>query len=329
MGQRTGGKAARLAAAVDLGGSKILSVVADGHGKIVSRDLRATPADKSPQAVIRAVTGSLRAAIAGAGERASRITSIGLGAPGISNPETGVVFTSPNLPQWKEVPLRDIVAREMGMPVWLINDANAAALGELYFGAARGTRNFIYVTISTGIGGGIVTGGRLYTGTSGVAGEVGHMTIADDGPECTCGNRGCWEQMASGTALAREARKRISEGADTAIVEIARGDATRVTAETVSQAFDRGDALAGELVGRTSYYLGVGFANLINIFNPELIVIGGGLANMGDKLLAPAYREAGRRAFKEAFRAVRFARAQLEADSGALGAAVWALRNAG
>ncbi|MFH0942416.1 MAG: ROK family protein [Chloroflexota bacterium] len=198
-------------------------------------------------------------------------------------------------------------------------------LGEFYFGAGRNTRNFIYVTISTGIGGGIVIDGKLYSGAGGTAGEVGHMTIADEGPRCTCGNRGCWEQMASGTALAREARRRIGEGAASILLDSAGGDIERVTAEMVSLAFDQGDALSRELVARTSYYLGVGLANLVNIFNPELIVIGGGLANMGDKLLVPAYREAGQRAFKESYRAVRFARAELGADAGVLGAAALAL----
>lgn len=314
-----------LAAAVDLGGSKILSVVADARGKVVSRDLRDTLAAQGPEAVIREILGSLRQVIAEAGVKASRIGGIGLGAPGVLSPEMGVVFTSPNLPGWQDVPLRDIVAREMGLPVWLINDAKAAALGELSFGAARGARNFIYVTISTGIGGGIVIDGKIYSGAGGTAGEVGHMTIADDGPRCTCGNRGCWEQMASGTALAREAKRRIGEGAVSVILEYAGGDIERVTAETVSLAFDRGDALARELVARASHYLGVGFANLVNIFNPELIVVGGGLANMGDKLFVPAYREAGQRAFKESYRAVRFARAELGADAGVLGAAALAL----
>lgn len=310
---------------VDLGGSKILSVVADAHGKIISRDLRATPAANGHQAVVQAILASVRRAITRANITVSQLSGVGIGAPGVSNPRTGVVFSSPNLPGWRDVPLRDIIAAEMGRKTFLINDANAAALGELYYGAARGTRDFIYVTVSTGIGGGIVIGGELYAGMEGTAGEIGHMTIADTGPGCTCGGVGCWEQLASGTALARAARRRISEGAVTVIMDYAGGDVKRVNAEAVSRAFDQGDALAWELLAQTSYYLGVGFANLLNIFNPALIVIGGGLANMGDKLLLPAYRVAGERAFKEAFRAARFARAELGGDAGVLGAAALAL----
>ena len=310
---------------VDLGGSKILSVVADAHGKVISRDLRVTPASQGPETVIQAILGSVRRAIAQAGISVSHLGGIGIGAPGISNPDTGVVFTSPNLPGWQDVALRDIIAGEMGLKTFLINDANAAVLGELNFGAARGARNFIYITVSTGIGGGIVIDGKLYSGAGGTAGEIGHMTIADNGPRCTCGNTGCWEQLASGTALAREARRRIAEGAETIISDYAGGDIEKVTAEVVSRAFDQGDGLARELLAQTSYYLGVGLANLINIFNPELVVFGGGLSNMGDKLLTPAYRVAGERAFKEAYRAVRFTRAELGGDAGVLGAAALAL----
>ena len=310
---------------VDLGGSKILSVVADAHGNVISRDLRVTPASQGSDIVIKVILESVRHAVVQAGVSLSQLSGIGIGAPGVSNPSTGVVFTSPNLPGWQDVPLRDIIAGEMGLSTFLINDANAAALGELYFGAARGTSNFIYITVSTGIGGGIVIDGKLYSGAGGTAGEIGHMTIADNGPRCTCGNTGCWEQLASGTALAREARRRITEGAETIILDYAGGDIEKVTAEEVSRAFDRGDGLAGELLSRTSYYLGVGFANLINIFNPELMVIGGGLSNMGDKLLAPAYRVAGERAFKESYRAVRFTRAELGGDAGVLGAAALSL----
>ena len=310
---------------VDLGGSKILSVVADAHGNVISRDLRVTPASQGSDIVIKVILESVRHAVVQAGVSLSQLSGIGIGAPGVSNPSAGIVFTSPNLPGWQDVPLRDIIAGEMGLSTFLINDANAAALGELYFGAARGTSNFIYITVSTGIGGGIVIDGKLYSGAGGTAGEIGHMTSADNGPRCTCGNTGCWEQLASGTALAREARRRITEGAETIILDYAGGDIEKVTAEVVSRAFDQGDGLAGELLSRTSYYLGVGLANLINIFNPELMVIGGGLSSMGDKLLAPAYRVAGERAFKESYRAVRFTRAELGGDAGVLGAAALAL----
>jgi glucokinase len=152
------------------------------------------------------------------------------------------------------------------------------------------------------------------------------MTIDDNGPICNCGNKGCWETLASGTALAKEARRRIVGGVRTSILEYADGDIEKVTPEAIHGAAQQGDSLAKELIARTGYYVGVGLANLINIFNPELIVIGGGLSNIGDMLLKPAFKVAGERSFKEAFQAVRFASAGLGPNSGVLGAAAFAFQ---
>jgi len=311
---------------IDLGGSKILTAVVDPQGEVLSNNESITPATKGREAVIQSIVDSAHRVLKQASVAIAEICAIGVGAAGISNPETGILFTSPNLPGWRNVLLRDIMQEKLGKKTFLINDANAAALGEFYFGAARGVRNFIYITISTGIGGGIVVDGKLYTGAIGTAGEVGHMIIDDDGPICKCGNRGCWETLASGTALAGEAKHRIKEGVRTSILEYADGDIEKLTAQVIQRAAEQGDSLAEELVARTGYYVGVGLANLINIFNPELIVIGGGLSNIGGMLLEPAFRTAGERAYKEAFRAVRFASARLGRNSGVLGAAAFALQ---
>jgi glucokinase len=311
---------------VDLGGTKILSSVISSDGEICSRDLRMTPAAQGPDAVIRAVLESAGQALDLAGVDSSALEAIGVGAPGLSNSETGVVFTSPHLPGWQDIPLKDIIEKEFDKDTFIINDADAAAIGECCFGAAKGASNFVYITISTGIGGGVVIGGKLYKGAGGIAGEVGHMTIDDKGPLCSCGNTGCWETLASGTALAREARRQIENGARTSIIDHSDGDSEKITAQTVHVAAESGDALAKDLIARTSHYIGVGLTNLINIFNPELIVIGGGLSNIGDMLLAPAFEIAEKRTFKEAFRSVRFARAELGGDVGVLGAAAFALQ---
>lgn len=309
---------------VDLGGTKILTAVVDAAGSLLSRDHSITPAREGHEAVIGSILESARRALEQADVAPDRLAAVGVGAPGLANPDTGVLYTSPNLPGWRDVPIRDIVQKGLGTKAYLINDANAAALGELHFGAARGARNFLYVTVSTGIGGGIVIDGKIYSGAIGAAGEVGHMTIDDAGPVCNCGNRGCWEMLASGTALAREARRRIGQGTATSILEYAHGDVDLVTALTVEAAAEAGDGPALELISWSAYYLGVGLANLINIFNPELIVIGGGLSNMGDMLFQPAFKVAGERAYEQSFRAVRFARAELGRNSGVLGAAVFA-----
>jgi len=314
-----------LALGIDLGGTKILTSVVDADGKMLSRDHSVTPATRGREAVIQAVMESARQALKEAGISPSELTAVGIGAPGLSNPSTGVLYTSPNLPGWQDVPLRDIIAQELGRTAYLINDANAAAIGEFYYGAGRGAHNFIYITVSTGIGGGIIINGELYTGPTGTAGEVGHMVIDDNGPPCSCGNRGCWETLASGRALAAEAKRLIKKGTSTTILEQAGGTIDKVNAEAVHQAALAGDKLASRLIARNAYYLGVGLANLINIFNPEVIVIGGGLASIGDMLLLPAYEEAGRRAFKQPYKAARFARAELGRNSGVIGAAAYAL----
>ncbi|UCG10773.1 MAG: ROK family protein [Dehalococcoidia bacterium] len=310
---------------IDLGGTKILSAVVSAPGKILSQDYCPTPAQDYP-VLVQCMLKSAHRALKQAGIGANRLAAVGIGAAGLSDPEKGILFTSPHLPQCCDVPLRDDIAKGLGAKTFITNDASAAALGEFYFGAGRGAHNFIYITISTGIGGGIIIADRLYTGSSGTAGELGHMTIADDGPPCRCGNKGCWEALASGSALSREARQRIKEGAKTSILDHAGGDIDKVTGETVQQAAEQGDALAEELIARTGYYFGIGLANLINIFNPELIVIGGGLANMGDRLLKPAFRVAEERSFRQICQKVRFARAELGVNSGVLGAAAYALQ---
>jgi glucokinase len=318
-----------LALGIDLGGSKILTAVVNRQGEILSHDERTTPAAEGYGVVMQSVVESSQRVLEEGVATISDICAIGIGVAGISNPEAGLLFSSPNLPGWRHIPLRDVMEEKLGRKTFVMNDANAAALGELYFGAARGTRNFIYITLSTGIGGGIVIDGRIYTGAIGAAGEVGHMTIDDDGPICNCGNKGCWETLASGTALAKEARRRIEEGGGSLILECADGDVEKVTAEVVHRAARQGDGLAKELIARTGYYVGVGLANLINIFNPELIVIGGGLANIGDMLLKPALKVASERAYKEPFQAARFAFAELGRNSGVVGAAAFAFGKMG
>jgi glucokinase len=309
---------------IDLGGTKILTSIINPQGEILSRDHSITPAAKGPEGVIEAILASAKRAFEEASVAIDTVTAVGVGAPGPSDPEAGILFTSPNLPGWKDVPLRDILQEKLKKKVFLINDGSAAALGEYYFGAAKGVNHFIYVTISTGIGGGIVIDGKILNGFKGMAGEIGHMTISDEGPPCHCGNQGCWEALASGTALAKAAKKEIELGADTTILSFADGKIESVTALAVQSAAEKGDSLANQLILKTAYYFGVGLANLINLFNPEMIVIGGGLSNMGDRLLKPAYEVAEKRAFNPAYRLVRFVRAALGRNSGVLGAAAHA-----
>ena len=310
---------------IDLGGTKILTSVINPEGEMLSRDHSVTPAADGPDGVIQAILASAERALEGASLAMDSVSAIGVGAPGLADTEAGLLFTSPNLPGWKDVPLRDIIQERLKKKAFLVNDGNAAALGEHYFGAAKGVKHFIYITISTGIGGGIVVDGKVLNGFKGMAGEIGHMTIADEGPPCRCGNRGCLEALASGTALAKAARKLIETGAGKSILTFAEGKIDKVTAQTVQSAAEKGDPVANELILKVAYYFGVGVANLINIFNPELIVIGGGLSNMGERLFKPAHKVVQERAFHRAYRTVRFVKAALGRDSGVLGAAAFAL----
>jgi glucokinase len=309
---------------IDLGGTKILTSIVNPQGEMLSWVQTITPAAKEPEGVIEAMLASARRAFEEASIEMDMVTAVGVGAPGPVDLEVGILVTPPNLPGWKDVPLRDILQEKLKKQVFLINDASAAALGEYYFGAAKGVNHFIYVTISTGIGGGIVIDGKILNGYKGMAGEIGHMTISDEGPPCHCGNQGCWEALASGTALAKAAKKQIELGADTTILSFADGKIENVTAQAVHSAAEKGDPIANQLILKTAYYFGVGLANLINIFNPEMIVIGGGLSNIGDRLLKPAYEVAGKRAFNRAYRVVRFVHAALGRNSGVLGAAAFA-----
>lgn len=309
--------------AVDLGGTKIIAAVVTREGKVIARSYRLTLAPEGPEAVTERLVATLCETLSKAKLGKSELAGIGIAAAGIIEAKKGVVSTSPNLPGWRDVPLRDIIAERMGLVTYLVNDASAAALGEHCFGAGKGLRNLIYLTVSTGIGGGIVIGGKLYTGTDGCAGELGHMTIEAYGPQCHCGNFGCLEALASGWAVAGEAMRRVSQGEGSTIFELVDGKLEKITAEIVSLAARQGDKLACDIVTRAANYLGIGLTNLINIFNPELIAIGGGLSKMGDMLLKPARKVVKDRAFKLPSRTARIVRAHLGSDAEMMGAAAY------
>jgi len=308
--------------AVDLGGTKIIAAVVLRDGRIISRHHCLTLADEGPDAVINRLLSAIGRTAAKAKLKTSDLGGVVIAAAGILSAEEGVVTTSPNLPHWCDVPLGDILTHELGTVTYLINDASAAALGEHRFGAGKEVRNLIYLTVSTGIGGGIIIDGRLYSGTDGCAAELGHMTIDSHGPQCNCGNFGCLEVLASGTAMAKDASGRIGRGERSSIAGLVEGRLEIITAETVALAARQGDPLAIDVVTKAANYLGIGLANLVNIFNPELILVGGGVSKMGDMLLRPARKVVRERAFQLPARTVRIVRARLGGDAGIMGAAV-------
>jgi glucokinase len=245
---------------------------------------------------------------------------VGIGAPGPLDRKQGVVLLTPNL-GWKDFPLRDKVTAITGIPTTLDNDANCAILGEWWRGAARESRIVVGLTIGTGIGGGIVIDGHVYHGISDIAGELGHMTIDSTGRRCKCGNYGCLEAYASGSAIADRAVEGLESNTASSLPDLVNGNLSEITAHTVYDAAHDGDAYALEVIRDTARFLGAGVANLINIFNPETVVICGGVTAAGDQLFKPLQSEVARRAFRPAVAACRIVPGSLPGTAGVFGAA--------
>ena len=313
----------RFVLGIDVGGTNLVvgSVAEDGsvlhaaaseptHAEAGSSDV----VDRLVRLAERAISETRRL-VPGA-----EIVGVGVGAPGPLDTRSGIVLLTPNL-GWVNLPLRQIIHDRLGLPAALDNDANCAVLGEWWVGAARGSRHAIGITIGTGIGGGIILDGRLYHGASDVAGEIGHTTIDTEGRRCKCGNYGCLEAYTSGPNIAVRAREAIEAGAESRLPERVGGDLSRITAQTVYEAAADGDELALEVVNDTARFLAVGVANLLNVFNPEVVVVCGGVTLAGDHLFIPLLREVARRAFKPAVTACRIVPGELVGTAGVYGAA--------
>lgn len=310
---------------VDLGGTTVSTGVVSWDGsRVIARHTAATEADKGPKYVVDKIIGmargSMREAAREDGIGEDDIVGIGIGSPGPLNRATGTVIETPNL-GWRNFPLRDLVANAVGLPAELDNDANAATIGEWWVGAGRDVQTMIGVTLGTGIGGGIVLGGEIFHGASDVAGEIGHMSIDSTGRKCKCGNYGCLEAYASGPAIAARAVEGLASGEQSVLPDLVDGDLSRITAETVYEGIVAGDAYARDVMRDTAKFLGSGLASLINILNPEMIVISGGVTRAGDHLLEPLRNEVKRRAFRNAFEACRIVTSDLGSMAGVIGAA--------
>jgi glucokinase len=308
---------------IDLGGTKILSVCLDSAFKAVGRDQRPTDAQSGPEAVIRRMMESGWAAAAG-----RRLLTVGVSAPGPSNPDLGIVTTPPNLPGWRDVPLASLISTQMGLPAWIENDANAGALAEHRIGAGRGCRHMIMVAAGTGIGGGLILDGRLYHGASGGAGEIGHMQLDIEGRPCTCGRRGCLEALASGWALDLDAGALARAEPAGALAQIARREGVDPNARILDLAAEAGDASATGVLRRAGRFLGDGLTNLVNLFNPEVVVIGGSLRK-SEHYLQTALAVVNEEAFPQHRGDVRFVEAELGDEAPAIGAALLALERLG
>lgn len=308
---------------VDLGGTNIVvGALAEDGSDVHALRSEPTQSDQGANAVVdrivRLIEAVISDTISATGAKRSDFIGVGVGAPGPLDRKRGIVITTPNL-GWTNFPLRDVVSGATGLPVKIDNDANCATLGEWWLGAAAGANNVIGMTIGTGIGGGIILNGRLYHGSSDVAGEIGHTTIDVTGRRCKCGNYGCLEAYASGPSIADRAREAVSEE-NTQLVRMVNGDLSLITAATVYEAAKAGDEVAIDVVRETARLLGAGIANLLNIFNPDVVVIAGGVTQAGDWLFEPLKREVRKRAFRPAVEACRIVPGTLPGSAGVVGA---------
>jgi glucokinase len=313
---------------VDLGGTT-LSVGAasrNGERRAAMRTV-ATRAEEGADAVVGRIVAEVRSVVAelhaSHGVAPGDVLGVGIGSPGPLDRVSGVVIVTPNL-GWRNFPLRDRVADGTGLVATLDNDANCAALGEWWLGAARGGRHVVAFTLGTGVGGGIIVDGRLYHGASDMAGEIGHMTIESGGRRCGCGNDGCLEAYVSGPAIAARAREALANGAPSVL----RNEAS-LTAADVYGAAAAGDPMAVLLVQATARYLGIGVANVLNALNPDVVVVAGGVTQAGDLLFTPLREEVARRAFAPAVAAARLVPGALGAEAGVVGAAATFLQQRG
>jgi len=315
--------------ATDIGGTKVLVSLVDREDRIVSQRRIPTEAHLGPRSVVDRLISVARELLRDNDLPLSRVLGVGISSAGPSNSAEGVVFNSPNLPGWHNVPLVRWVEEEIGLPTCMGNDASLAALAENVYGAGRGVDNMIYVTVSTGIGGGIIVQRRLYTGGIGTAGEIGHTILHVDGPLCSCGRRGCLESFSAGWALAQRARRAIAEGRESLALELAGGKAEGITAETLFEAAQHGDTLSKAILDEGARYLGAGLANLAILLDPEMIVIGGGLSIRWDDYVGPAVEHVHATDYPVSLRRLPIVPAKLGDEVSVMGAVALARRRFG
>lgn len=304
---------------VDLGGTNLRSALLKQTGELLDKDQEATHALEGCKRVLARIADTIKRQQRQAADRGLTVAAVGVGAPGVIHLDTGIVVKSPNFPDWNNLPLKEELEKALGIPVFIENDANAAALGEQWQGAGQGINSMILLTLGTGVGGGIVLNNRIWQGADGMAGELGHMTLIPEGRPCGCGNRGCLEMYASSRGIVQsycETRNR------TAILP-----SNALTSEQVYQAARSGDQAALAVMQDMGRMLGIGIANLINIFNPEMIVLGGGVKDAWELFIGATRGEVMKRAFRVPAERTKIVPSLLGGDAGMIGAAAVAFQN--
>jgi glucokinase len=328
-------KERRYVVGVDLGGTKILAAVVDGNGKIVGESKMPTLPASSADELVHRMSDTVRQAVKTAGVSGKMVLAVGVGAPAPVDPKTGFVFHAPNIPMIRDFPLGERLSKVLGMPVFVDNDVNVGTVGEHALGAGRGTKDMVGIFVGTGVGGGVIVDGRLRSGFRNSAGEVGHMVVGykgqSDEPICGCGRPGCLEAYASRTAIERDIRSAIVGGRETVVADLLRKDGRgRITSGVLAKALEQGDAVVTEVMEQVTTYLSVHVASIVNFFDPEMVVFGGGVTEaLGEQLLAPIRRDAPKWYIKKVDAdAVCIVSAQLGDYAGVLGAATIARQRA-
>ncbi len=311
---------------VDLGGTNLRAGLIDLEcGEVLAQRSTPTLARDGHDAVLARISTLVKELIAEQGLEKGAVGGVGIGLPGVLDLAAGKVVFLPNLPdRWEGVPVAQAVSAQTGLPVYLLNDARAITYGEWRFGAGRGADTMACFAIGTGVGGGLVINGQLHLGIGGTGGELGHQTVAADGPVCGCGNRGCLETFASGPAIAAAGAKAVMQGVTTAIGSLVDYDLNRITPEIVAEAARQGDAVAREIYNQAGTYLGIATANVLVMLGPRKVVIAGGVAAAGDLLLEPVRRTIRERVTIMPVEQVEVVTATLGANAGVLGVAFWA-----
>jgi len=309
---------------VDLGGTNVKTAIVSKDKKVVAKDSRPTEAEQGPEVVMDVMEQSVRELMRDNGIDNQQIMAVGFGAPGPLNWQKGLVYDLPNLPGWRDVPLAQLMEQRLDLPCYVDNDANVACYGEYWMGAGQGTQCMVVLTLGTGVGGGIVVFGQLLRGIDGTAAELGHLKVQRDGRLCGCGSHGCLEAYASVTGMVRTAVKGLDKGKDSVLKRMCDSD-DKITGKMIFDAAKQGDAYACKVFKETAVWLGLGIASLINMLNPEKVVLCGGMIDAGDLLFDPMRETAKANSFPTPASRCQIVPAGLGADSGVLGAAGCAL----
>lgn len=303
---------------VEIGVDFVSLLLTDFAAQVLWRHYERTNAHDSQATVLNHLLDLVERAVTRARQHSLPILGLAVGVPGLVNVEAGTLLYAPNL-KWEQVPIRQRLQQRFDFAIHVDNEASLAAFGEMYFGVARGTLNMVYLHAGVGIGGGLVLNGRMYTGGSGFAAEVGHTTIDPDGLLCNCGNHGCWETLASESAVFRRIRVALEAGTSSALAHYCAGDQENLTIPIVVQAADQGDALAREALRETAKYLGIGIANLVNALNPEMVVVGGSLSLAKDYVMPVIHDTLDERALRWSVEATQLVVSANQSDACAMG----------